>query len=244
MAVENKQYHFINTVVDELYVDKRDDDKLLEPFVQEIKKYSCNNDCLTNEIGSTYCYYSLKDRNALPVIFFSKSAKKEKAVSICNFSQCAAWFYISELGHDFFDTVFNTAFMTEDQVDDFATNKGNMAFEDGKDNILALNNSNVSIEKNTLRAIISGVFLRWMINGKQVKIAVPSSEKNYNNFVMRAVKEIYSYFPSIMRIETGFITYLKPERIKDFQRISIVFVPEKEADRETLFLDGSTPAVC
>lgn len=242
MAVE---HYYINTVQNEIYrdLDVGDSKMFFAPYMSEIKRYTVNH-CVGNDIGDTYCYFTIRDKSNFPVAFFSKSAKKQNAVSVCSYTQCTAWNYQNELFHNDFGDILRFGFLLEEELDDFAA--GSSAIEPGKggDNLMLRDRRTVSVDREAIRAIMYRVMMRWMMGESQIKIAVPAKERErYNGYILNAVDEIYSYFPSAMRSEAGFASFLPKADFRDSKRIYLVFVPEEEADALTVFLDGSTPGV-
>ena len=98
------------------------------------------------------------------------------------------------------------------------------------------------MDKTAIRAILYATMLRWRQGTPQLHIAAPKAEMGrYNDYVLGAVKTIWSYFPAYMRAAVGFVSYLSPRRERDFPRFSVIFLPYHMADTNTIRLDGSSP---
>lgn len=235
-------YQFIHSVVSEVYVDLPAAKQAPAPYLEQLRKYTGVCDCLDNNIGEVFSYISLRSGNEVPVAFFSRTARKKKAVSVCKFIQSAAWEQRGSFLLDHMDTILAHPFYTEEQIDDFAERKIPVPAQE--DDLAAGALRRVPVHKDAIRAILYGTMLRWQQGAAQIHIAVPKDEMGaYNDYVLAAVREIYSYFPAYMRGEIGFSSYLLPAHEKDYPKFSIIFIPYSMADARTVMLDGSTPNV-
>lgn len=211
----------------------------------DVSRYSTIFAGLAAKLPEDFCYYTLKRDKKAPLLAFSKAQKKINCTSSANFAQCAAWDWEESLLRDHFDEILRFGFYSEAQVDRLAEGDASVpAF--GKGEAPGVTDfMKIDIADNALRAVLFGVFSRWLLGKAQVKIAVPESERErYSQYVLSAVREIYSYFPVCLRAEAGFASYVQAGKEQTFPRYSIVFVPESMADTRTLFLDGSNRTAC
>ena len=218
---------YINTVKNELYIDLFNSytQNQLLPFKDEMKKYVCNGDCITGSRHTSYSYFSLNDNNQT-VGFYSRAAKKDKAVALSSYSQCYAFF------NEPVD--FNTAFYSEDQIDCIANQNAFNCAGEPTENI---ENFEISYTSSAIKVILCKAFLRWIMGERQIVIAVPSDVEDYDKYVINAVRKIYSYFPYAMRREVGFSSYLSYSKFKTMQCYYIIFVPQAEAHGDCILLD-------
>lgn len=232
-------YQFIHSVVQEEYVDLSAAKPVPPAYLKELRKYAGVCDCLDNEIGESYGFISIRTGTEIPVAFFSRTARKKAAVSVCKFVQSAGWEQRGDCLLEKMDTILTQTFYEESQLDDFAQKKATVP---ALDNNTPASLPHVTIAKEAIRAVLYGAMLRWLSGSAQVHIAVPESEMNhYNEYVLAAVREIYSYFPEKMREAVGFSSYLLPTHEKDYPKFSIIFIPNNMADARTIMLDGSSP---
>lgn len=237
-----KHCQYINTVVNEIYTEIKSSWPIPQTFAQETTRYSQLCECLSSEIGESYTYFTLRRENELPMVMFSKSARKKKATSLCSYTQCVSWPYANGLLNGSFNDILNFGFYSEDEVDTLAANGSVPDFGDGSDRNVLPDADSIGIDRNALSAVIMRVMLRWLEGADAVSIGVPKSETgHYNDYVLRAVSEIYSYFPVGLRAEAGFCSYLSPAKLASYPRIHMAFVPQSEANANTVFLDGSSP---
>lgn len=227
--------HYINTVRNETYLDLYlgGCENRLTQYKDDLKKYVCNCDCMRNAIGASFCYFSEKGGTPDPLLFFSKSAKKEKAVSVCVFSQSNIYEWKAVNVNAQFSDMFVHPMFSEEQIDQIA------AGQNYSDSNVTVGEEDVYIAPGAVKAVMRRIMQRWLMGEKQITIAVPADCADYNRYVINAARKLYSYFPALMKLEAGFISYLFPEKMRSMQRIYLVFMPEAEAVGEKIYLDGS-----
>lgn len=232
-------YQFIHSVVQEEYVDLPAAKPVPAAYLKELRKYACVCDCLDNDIGESFSLVPLRAGSEVPVVFFSHTARKKNAVSVCWFTQSAAWEHRGTALLENMDTVLSQPFYTESQLDEFARKKIPVPTQEYS---APADLRRVPVAKEAIRAILYGTMLRWLQGTAQIHIGVPKDEMSgYSDYVLAAAREIYSYFPANMRAEVGFSSYLLPAHEKEYPKFSIIFVPYSLADARTIMLDGSTP---
>ena len=237
-----KHCQYINTVVNEIYTEVKSNWPIPQIYSAETVRYSQLCECVGNEIGESYTYFTLRRENELPMVMFSKSARKKKATSLCNYSQCVSWPYAKGLLNGSFDDVLSFGFYSEEEIDILAANGSVPDFGDGSDRKAFPGEDSIRIDREALTAVITRVMLHWLEGSGAVSIGVPKNEcGNYTDYVLRAVSEIYSYFPTGLRAEAGFCSYLSPAKLQSYPRIHMAFIPQSEANANTVFLDGSSP---
>ena len=237
-----KHCQYINTVVNEIYTEVKSNWPIPQIYSAETVRYSQLCECVGNEIGESYTYFTLRRENELPMVMFSKSARKKKATSLCNYSQCVSWPYAKGLLNGSFDDVLSFGFYSEEEIDILAANGSVPDFGDGSDRKALPSEDSIHIDREALTAVITRVMLHWLEGSGAVSIGVPKNEcGNYTDYVLRAVSEIYSYFPTGLRAEAGFCSYLSPAKLQSYPRIHMAFIPQSEANANTVFLDGSSP---
>lgn len=237
-----KHCQYINTVVNEIYTEVKSNWPIPQIYSAETVRYSQLCECVGNEIGESYTYFTLRRENELPMVMFSKSARKKKATSLCNYSQCVSWPYAKGLLNGSFDDVLSFGFYSEEEIDILAANGSVPDFGDGSDRKAFPGEDSIHIDREALTAVITRVMLHWLEGSGAVSIGVPKNEcGNYTDYVLRAVSEIYSYFPTGLRAEAGFCSYLSPAKLQSYPRIHMAFIPQSEANANTVFLDGSSP---
>lgn len=211
----------------------------------DVGRYSTNFAGPEAKLPEDFCYYTLKREKEEPLLFFSKVQRKTNSTSVAKFAQCAGWKWEESLLRDHFDDILRFGFYSEAQVDRLAEGDKSVPDFGGGEAPGITDFMKIDIADNALRAVLFGVFSRWLLGKAQVKIAVPESEReHYAQYVLSAVREIYSYFPVCLRAEAGFASYVQKGKEQTYPRYSIVFVPESMADTRTLFLDGSSRIAC
>lgn len=231
-------YHFIHSVVDEQYTDIATEKGIQPEYLKELRTYAGLCDC-RDSIGASYTFARLYRKGSHPAIFFSRTANKTRAISTCTFSQSVGWNQSGKMLLDDFDGILSSPFLSEQELDELVEAHRPVPPGMGANNNLLP----VTIATTAIRAILYGVLFRWMQKTPPVHIVVPKTvaPEAYNQYVLSAVREIYSYFPALMRAEAGFSSYLLAEHEASFQKLYIVFLPEGIAGPNALALDGSTP---
>lgn len=243
-AWEYKFYGYVNTVVSGVYVDAPMEYPFPAAYVSDLYKYTTNDYFLDSGFDSIYTYFSTSKSGNAPVGIFSKCARKTDSTSVCRYTQAAGWAWSEgELYRDAFSSILNFGFYSEKEASAVATREAAPAFGQGSDpgnGDLA----NFTIHPSALRALICSAFLRWMRSDPLIRIGVPSKYvgEAYNSYVLSAVNKLYSYFPVGLRLKAGFSSYLPAGREKGLPYLYFGFVPETEADGDTVFLDGSSLA--
>lgn len=230
-------FQFIHSVAKGAYVDLPSAKPVPNAYLTELRKYAGTGDGINTEIGSCYSYLTIKPGNEAAVAFFNRIERKKNARYPCNYIQSAGWTVHEDLLLNDFDIILTQIFFTEDQVDSFVNNSQVPPVVEQGQCMLP----KVNIHRDSLRAVMYGCFRHWQMNSAPVRIAVPQNEtQNYNEYVLGAIKEIYSYFPSYMRAAIGFCSYMLPQHAVSYPRFGIIFIPQAEADVKTILLDGSS----
>lgn len=233
-------YHFIHSVVDEQYTDIATEKGIQPEYLKELRTYAGLCDC-RDSIGASYTFARLYRKGSHPAVFLSRTANKTRAISTCTFSQTVGWNQSGKMLLDDFDGILSSPFLSEQELDELVEAHRPVPPGIGTKNEL----SPVPIATSAIRAILYGVLFRWMQKTPPVHIVVPKTvaPEAYNRYVLSAAREIYSFFPALMRAEAGFSSYLLEEHEASFHKLYIIFLPEGKAGPNALALDGSTPAV-
>lgn len=243
-AWEYKPYGYINTVVSEIYKDVPTDFPFPQPYIPDLYKYAANEYFLSSRQNSVYTYFSTVKNDGAPVGIFSKCARKTNAIAVCRYTQAVGWAWSEgELYRDAFDSILNFGFYSETETDALAAGEAAPPFGQGGGS--ADTGTALSIHPSALRALVYAAFLRWQRSDPLVRIGVPAAYTGeaYNAYVLTAVRQLYSYFPVGLRVKAGFSSYLPLGKEKNMPYLYFGFVPEDEADNNTVFLDGSSLAV-
>ena len=230
-------YQFIHSVAKGAYVDLPSAKPVPNTYLTELRKYAGAGDGVNTDMGSCCSYVILKPSNEAAVAFFSRIERKKNARYPCNFIQSAGWTVRDDMLLKEFDAIIEQDFFTEDQVDAFVENSQVPPVADyGRYELLKVN-----IHRDALKAVLYGCFRRWQMSSAPVRIAVPQNAmSSYNEYVLGAVKEIYSYFPANMRAAVGFCSYMLSQHAANYPGFDIIFMPQTESDSKALLLDGST----
>lgn len=232
-------YLYINAIVKEAYRDLPCSCPFPDSYKGPVLAASAGDAFLKEpSVSGVISFYSIKAKNHVPVLVLSNVQKHTNSASVGRFTQCLGWEWDGRLALQDLDSVFQAAFYSEEEIND-----------------LALRNSTVPLPRSVRRepvpmgltisnkakqAVLTAVMLRWLRHLPAVRIAVPKGA-DYNQYVLSAVKELYSIFPVALRAEAGFCSYL-PSLKDTNSRIHIGFIPESMADASTIFLDGSSRA--
>ncbi len=232
-------YRLVHSIVNEVYTDIPNPQMPPQAHLRDLRRYAGALDVLELGMEESYCYLSLRTPGEIPVAYLGRTGRKHSAVSEGYFIQCAGWQQMGDVLLEHFDEILGTRFFSEAEVDAFAE-QGRVPTEEETPVPRAI--QPVKADREAIRAVLYGAMLRWQQGTPQVHIAVPKAEMGrYNDYVLGAVKTIWSYFPAHMRAAVGFSSYLNPRRERDFPKFSIVFVPYHMADVNTIRLDGSSP---
>jgi len=228
-------YQYIKSIVGEIYRDLPGKFSFPPECMEELNQYCLNDRFIRNEIADVLTYFSTT-ASGTPVLVLSRTAEKKAAKSVGYFSQCLGWAWRKELLSELGDEVFTSAFYEERELDELST-KGDIPKQ--REHIKL---DQIEIAPKAIKAVLYAVMHLWLAGGDAVKIAVPK-EDDYNNYVLAAVRQIYSYFPMALRLRAGFCSRLS-EGQKAGKKIFICFVPAAIADEETIFLDASNEKAC
>lgn len=230
-------FQFIHSVAKGAYVDLPSAKPVPNVYLTELRKYAGAGDGIDTEPGSCYSYLTIKPGNEAAAAFLSYIERKRNARYPCNYIQSAGWIARDDMLLNDFDAILAQDFFTEDQVDGFVDNSQVPPIIDHGHHKLP----SVKIHREAMSAVLYGCFRRWQMSSAPVRIAVPQNEmQNYNEYVLGAVKEIYSYFPTYMRAAIGFCSYLLPQHAANYPYFGIIFLPQAEADAKTILLDGNS----
>ncbi len=242
-ATEYQSYGYINTVVSEIYKDIPTEHPFPAAHLPDLYKYITNEYLLNSSQECVYTYFSVAKGSEPPIGIFSKCAKKKNANSVCRYTQAVGWAWSEgELYRDAFDSILKFGFYSENEVDRAAQGKV-LPFGHGSD--AGKIDLNLQIHPSALRVLLCAAFLRWMRSDPLVRIAVPAKYTGelYNTYVLSAVNQLYSYLPVGLRLKAGFSSYLPTGGEKGLPNLYFGFIPESEADKTAVFLDGSSLAV-
>ena len=232
-------YQFINTIVGETYQDLHDSSNKFPVYCDNsLIKYCCSDSSVRQgTVREIYTYFTENNGTDIPVNIFSKLERAGHTSSVGRCVQCAGWSWNGSLLKDeFAEKIIGTAFYDEEKLIEYGKAGAAVPLMEGGRNI-----AGVKVDVRAIKAVLYAVVVRWLMGGSAVCIAVPR-DVDYSEYVLGAVKTIYSYFPVGMRAEAGFCSYMTRAEIRSREkpRIYIAFVPEAEADTETIFLDGTT----
>lgn len=243
-------YQYIYSVVNGSYVvllnKQANDNPMPSGVLDELARYSTNYASQQLGIPEEFGFFSMDGKNGTKLLTLSKSQRKVNCTSLAKMAQQVGWiisdkFAKEQLAPDF-GSLIDFGFYSEAQVDEFAASGAVPAFGSGAARGAA-EPVEVFASEKAIRTILCAVFSRWLRGTAPIKIGVPEKYLDrYSSYVLSAVKEIYSYFPAALRIETGFVSYLQPGTEKNFPRYSIIFVPASMAEPSTVFLDDSNPS--
>lgn len=234
-------YLYINAVVKEFYKDL----PCGCPFPAEYQKtlYSTisNQDCLSNPaVSNVLSFFTLRTKGQVPVTVLSSVQAHTNSAAVARFIQCIGWTWNGAMMLRNLDEVLNAGFYSEDEINETALRGGRFALP--RDLRSSRQEIPISMSEKVKQAVLTTVLLRWLRFDPPLRIGVPKNV-DYNSYVFSAMKQIYQLFPMSLRAKAGFCSYLPSDKnLSD--AISIGFVPEDMADSRTLFLDGSSPAVC
>lgn len=243
-------YQYIYSVVNGSYVvllnKQANDNPMPSGVLDELARYSTNYASQQLGIPEEFGFFSMDGKNGTRLLTLSKSQRKANCTSLAKMAQQVGWiisdkFAKEQLAPDF-DSLVDFGFYSEAQVDELAASGAVPAFGSGAARGAA-EPVEVFASEKAIRTILCAVFSRWLRGTAPIKIGVPEKYLDrYSSYVLTAVKEIYSYFPAALRIETGFVSYLQPGTERNFPRYSIIFVPASMAEPSTVFLDDSNPS--
>lgn len=239
-------YQYINTIKHERYIDLPAKKPFPGAMLPEVQKYCCDNTFLADGINASVMFFTLTSAETAPFTVISRSDKKINSVSRGRFVQAYGWAWPQGGGQADMpklfsntDELLHTRFLTENEVDALAASPD----APWKVNISDIPAASVQIAPKALSAALFGVARRWASGEDAVRIAVPAGV-DYMDYVMDAVSQLYAHMPFAMRAAAGFCSYLPQALGRELPRISIGFIPERMADSNTLFLDGSSTAYC
>lgn len=241
-------YQYINALLGSVFADVHTDGKALPAELESsVQRLAVTNVVLepNTSIDEVYTYYTQFDcRDAksgapsMPVSLFTRCSRVKDTVQVAKNTQCVGWSWNAAMLKDSFcETVLQTRFYTDREVDSFTDRKAPAI----TDSVSIEPLSGEELSDRAIKAIFFGLMTRWKKGGKPICVAVPEG-KNYTKYVLSAVAAIYAYFPIRMRAELGFSSYqTAAERNSPRKRsIYLCFVPAKESDADTIFLDGKT----
>lgn len=241
--MENRKYMrnhlLVHSIVNEIYRDVPSS-ALPAGHTKDLRRYAGAFDGAEIGLKESFCFLTLRTPGTSPVSYMCHTGPKNNAVSEGNFFQCSGWVVNGNSPLlDHYEEILGTSFYTEKEVDAFAE-MGKVPTEESLPaprNIQA-----VAVDRAAIRAVLYGTMMRWLQGTPQVHIAVPKADMgHYNEYVLGAMKTIWSYFPFQMRAAVGFTSFLLPRRERDFPKFTIIFVPYHMADVNTIRLDGSSP---
>lgn len=233
-------YQYINTVLNEIYIDLPEKYPFPASCTNDVVKYGSADHFMRANVPEMFSYFKVKgENNGLPILVLSHGEQKQNSASICRFVQCFGWDLDGELLRSRFDELIDAPFYTEDEIDAFAV--GGQAVPLPRSTDKDVPQQSVNAAPDAIRAIVNGTMKKWLRGGDAVQIAVPEGV-DYNTYVKSAIKTIYSYFPTAFCAEAGFCSYM-PREVQAKNRYAyayITFVPQTMADGDTIFLDGSS----
>lgn len=230
-------YLYINGVVNETYKDMPCGCPFPEVYRKMLHATVAAQDWKNPGIPRVLSSFTLRTNGEQPVIVLSSVQRHETTASVARLIQCDGWQWQPELLRGQLDQVLHAGFYTEEEV----IEQGKR-FALPKDRNVSYDAVPIRMSAKVKEAVLTTVFLRWMRYDPALCIAVPKGV-DYNSYVISAVKAIYGLFPLGLRARAGFCSFM-PEYEQAGETVSIGFVPEEMADSRTLFLDGSSSAVC
>ena len=213
--------------------------RIPEAYQNDVVKYANKNDALKIGLSGGFCYAPSFSGNTPPLLFFSRIEPKRNLTG-GDYSQCAAWLWNRDLVlNRFNDEILGMPFLRESEHDAYC--QGNSGYTFGKSG-WTVTDEDLEIAPEAIRAILYGVIQRWNTGAYPVRILVPRDQvRDYDKFVLRAVRTIYSYFTMGMRTRAGFASFIRPdEDMRNYPGIYLVFTTEEYADARTIRLDGSS----
>jgi hypothetical protein len=232
-------YRFFHSIVKEVYTDIPNPQMPPQAHLRDLRRYVGAFDGLELNLEESCCFFNLRSPGEEPVVYLGKTGRKHRAVSEGNFLQCFGWKQTGDLLLEHFDEILGARFHTEAEVDAYAERGSVPAEEEHPPRVI----EPVKAEREAIRAVLYGAMLRWLQGTSQIHIAVPKGEmERYNDYVLGAVKTIWSYFPACMRAAVGFTSYLSSRHEREYPKFSVIFIPFHMADVNTIRLDGSSPS--
>lgn len=234
-------YLYINAIVKEVYKDLPCGCSFPADYSKILYSTISGQDCLSNpDITNVISGFTLRAKNQEPVIVLSSVRRHTNSASVGRFIQCIGWTWNSDLFMQNLDEVLGVGFYSEEEINTIALRNGNFPLP--KNRCSEYREIPISMSSQVKRAVLNTIMLRWMRFDAPLRIAVPKNV-DYNDYVISAVRQIYSLLPVSLRARAGFCSYL-PSNKDVPEAIFIGFVPEDMADSRTLSLDGSSPAAC
>lgn len=230
-------YLYINGVVNETYKDMPCGCPFPEIYRKVLHATVAAQDWKNPRIPRVLSCFTLRTNSEKPVIVLSSVQRHEATASVARMIQCDGWQWQPDLLRGQLDQILHAGFYSEQEV----IEQGKR-FALPKDRHVSYDAVPIEMSAKVKEAILTTVFLRWMRYDPALRIAVPKGV-DYESYVISAVKAIYGMFPLGLRLRAGFCSYM-PEDEPTSEYVSIGFVPEDMADSRTLFLDGSSAAVC
>lgn len=230
-------YLYINGVVNETYKDMPCGCPFPEAYRNMLHATVAAQDWQNPEIPRVISCFTLRTNGEEPVIVLSSVQRHGSTASVARMIQCDGWQWNPELLRGQLDQVLHAGFYTEAEVIE-----PGKRFALPKDRTISYDDVPIRMPAKVREAVLTAVFLRWMRYDPVLRVAVPKGV-DYNSYVISAVKAMYALFPLGLRAKAGFCSYL-PKDEQAAETVSIGFVPEEMADSRTLFLDGSSAAVC
>lgn len=230
-------YLYINGVVNETYKDMPCGCPFPEVYRNMLHATVAAQDWQNPEITRVLSCFTLRTNGEESVIVLSSVQRHETTASVARMIQCDGWQWDPELLRGRLNQVLHAGFYTEAEVIE-----PGKRFALPKDRTISYDDVPIRMSAKVKEAVLTTVFLRWMRYDPVLRVAVPKGV-DYNSYVISAVKAMYALFPLGLRARAGFCSYL-PKDEQAAETVSIGFVPEEMADSRTLFLDGSSVAVC
>lgn len=233
-------YLYINSIIREVYKDIPCGCSFPVSVHQKMQRYLANDDFMRSSVENNISCFTLRsdDDRTAPVLVLANSARQHSSKSLGRFTQSIGWVWNSALFDDGYNQILETGFYTEQEVLDAEAAQMPVPFPTKKADF---RKTDIQVAPDTMRAVLTALILRWTKSDAILRIAVPNGV-NYTDYAISAAKLLYSYMPYALRMQAGFTSYLS-NTSKELPQIYFAFVPEEQADNNTLFLNGSSVAV-
>ena len=245
MNYSTYQYFLKNE--NESFVEKECNSPVPAVFQEEVIKYS-NTESSCDGVSEYFSYFPVFNESGTGsdiLLTFARADVQEGVGSKGRYVQSAVWNW-SDIRNEMISKglacILDFSFLTNEDL-----RQGNNEFGRG-----SCRHDHIEIvpDKRAISAIVLAAARRWnLLQKKPVVIAVPEKYCNdhYNDYVLSAADVIYSHFPLALKVRAGFTNYLDRKYYssykQEYEKFYITFIPERDRDTDTVFLDGSSPDV-
>lgn len=230
-------YLYINAIVNETYKNLNCASPFPQTHLNRIVNLSINDGVLTSNVPGIMTFFSVKEADE-PILVMSRVLRHRLTESVGRMIQSLGWAWGKDVMTRNLDSIFDTAFYSEEEV--LAMGQNGTVVPLPRDKQSTPIDPLPELSQSVKAALLNGLFRRWLLKEPAMRVAVPKTA-DYNAYVISAVKAIYRILPVGLRAEVGFCSYT-PDPGSIMSRVYIGFIPEAIADSHTLFLDGSNQA--